>query len=189
MPSHAHHSWRLSALRAGRARIHAVCLEQTPQVEVAALDDLYLELTAAAQPESIADTLRTQVREEVGLSVAVGIGVNKLVARVATKEAKPGKRRRVPPGDERTYLAPWPVRVLTGAGGRIGSRLERLNVQRVGEVALMPVPILRGLFGDRGRVLRDQAHGIDPRPVEPVKPTQSVSRRRASIRRRRIGPS
>lgn len=44
-------------------------------------------------------------------------------------------------------------------------------------MAGMPVPVLRGLFGKQGRVLRDQAHGIDPRPVEPSKPPQSISRR------------
>jgi DNA polymerase-4 len=82
----------------------------------------------------------------------------------------------VPSGHEREYLAPWPARVLAGVGPRVADRLDRLNVQRVGEVAVIPVPILCGLFGSRGRVLHDQAHGVDPRPVEPHKPIQSVSR-------------
>jgi DNA polymerase-4 len=136
------------------------------------------------------------------LSVSIGVGANKLVSRVATRQAKkgfvgqdsdpvpskigqdrnpvlrgPGKVICVPRGGERDYLAPWPVRVLPGAGGKIGTRLERLNVERVGEVAAMPTPVLRGLFGKQGRVLREQANGNDPRPVEPHKPQRSVSRR------------
>jgi DNA polymerase IV len=55
--------------------------------------------------------------------------------------------------------------------------LERLNVDRVGEVAAMPAPVLRGLFGGQGRLLLQQAHGIDQRPVQPHKPQLSVGRR------------
>jgi DNA polymerase-4 len=109
--------------------------------------------------------------------VSVGVGANKLTARVATREAKPGRSVYVPPGDERAYLAPWPVHVLPGAGGKVGGRLERLNVRRVGQAAEIPPPILRGLFGRQGLVLHDFAHGVDPRPVEPDKPRRSVSRR------------
>jgi DNA polymerase-4 len=67
--------------------------------------------------------------------------------------------------------------VLPGAGGKLGDRLQRLNVVRVGEVAAMPGPVLRGLFGPKGELLHEQSHGIDPRPVEPHKPQQSLGRR------------
>jgi DNA polymerase-4 len=157
-------------------RMLAVCLEQTPLVEAAALDDLYLDLSAHSRPEGVAGLLRAQIGEEVRLSVSIGVGANKLIARVATKEAKPGRQIIVPEGSERGYLAPWPVRVLPGAGPKVAARLDRLNVQRVGELAGMPVPLLATLFGKPGRVLHAQAHGIDPRPVRPDKPQQSVSR-------------
>jgi DNA polymerase-4 len=159
-------------------RMLAVCLEQTPVVEVAALDDLYLDLTGHVQAERVPAALREHIRDEIRLSVSIGVGANKLVARVATKEAKPGRQVFVPGGSERGYLAPWPVRVLPGVGGKVGNRLERLNVARVGEVAAMPVSVLAGLFGFfGGRVLHDQSWGIDPRPVQPRKPQQSISRR------------
>ena len=132
---------------------------------MAALDDLYLDLTQPLSPDAdlIAGQLRQAIRDEVRLSISIGIGANKLISRVATREAKPGKVVRVPLGTERDYLAPWPVCVLPGAGGKIGTRLERLNVDRVGEVAVMPGPVLRGLFGGQGRLLHQQAHGIDQR--------------------------
>ena len=103
------------------------------------------------------------------LSISVGMGANKLIAAVATKQAKPGKQVRVPIGEEQPYLAPWPVRVLPGAGPQAAGRLDRLNVHQVGEVATVPVPVLAALFGARGRVLHEQAHGIDPRPVQATK--------------------
>jgi DNA polymerase-4 len=185
-------------------RILAVCQERTPLIEVAALDDLYLDLTRQGQAEQTAQELRTQIHEEVSLSVSAGIGCNKLVAKVATRQAKQKKLQiadcrlqigtphhvfqsaicnpqsaivAVHAGAEAEYLAPWPARVLPGVGPKVETRLDRLNVQRVAEVAVIPVPVLRGLFGKRGRVLHDEAHGIDPRPVEPRKPPQSASRR------------
>lgn len=154
----------------------AICQEQTPVVEVAALDDLYLDLARHDRPERAATLLQEQVRAEVKLSVSVGMGSNKLVAQVATEAAKPGKQVCVPAGGERAYLAPWPARVLPGVGPKVMSRLDRLNVQRVREVAEVPVPLLATLFGRQGRVLHDQSWGIDHRPVLPRKPPQSVSR-------------
>jgi DNA polymerase-4 len=158
-------------------RMLGICQDRTPQVEVAALDDLYLDLAPDDRAEQTALDLRTQIQDEVRLSVSIGIGANKLVAKVATKQAKPGRQVVVSAGSEREYLAPWSARVLPGAGRQIGSRLERLNVERVGEVAAMPVAVLHGLFGQRGRVLHSQAHGIDPRPVAPRPPLRSLSRK------------
>src|SRR5438132_9200406 len=87
-------------------RILGICQEQTPLTEVAALDDIYLDLTQhAAGSARLAEGLRAQVREETRLSVSLGLGGNKLVAKVATRQAKPGRLVTVPAGGERAYLA------------------------------------------------------------------------------------
>jgi DNA polymerase-4 len=166
-------------------RMHAICLDHTPLVEVAALDDLYLDLSCPSVPvdqavrngERIAQTLRRQIGAEVGLSVSVGVGTNKLVAKVATRQAKPGGVVSVPAGDEERYLAPWPVEVLPGAGPKTRERLARLNVRKVSELAAVPPAVLAGLFGRPGLTLHQFARGIDTRPVRPDRPQQSVSRR------------
>src|SRR5690349_20713824 len=96
----------------------AVCLEYTPRVEAAALDDLYLDLTqpGGVDAERIAADLRAQIAHEVGLSVSIGVAANKLVASVATDHAKrlritdcrlrieEATTVRVPVGEERAYL-------------------------------------------------------------------------------------
>lgn len=155
----------------------AICRERTPLVEAAALDDLYLDLTSSDQVEQVAREIRTQVRDEVRIGISVGMGSSKLVANVATKEAKPGRQWRVPFGGEQAYLAPWDVRVLPGAGGRVRRQLDRVNVHRVGEVADVPASILGRLFGQVGRRIHEYAHGIDLRPVTSGRRPQSVSRR------------
>jgi DNA polymerase-4 len=169
-------------------RMLAICLEQTPRVEVAALDDLYLDLTGQTDaPERVCAQLAAQMAEEIGLSVAVGIGANKLVANVATRQAKKAYRGwsadgrvlpvvHVPVGAERDYLAGWPVAVLPGVGPQVQERLGQINVQQVGQLAAMPPAVLAGLFGQRGLVLRQLAQGIDHRPVDPNRVQQAVSR-------------
>src|SRR5437588_5475486 len=67
-------------------RILAVCQERTPLVEVAALDDLYLDLTQHHDRERVAGELPVQIRDEVQLGVSLGLGSNKLVAQIATDE-------------------------------------------------------------------------------------------------------
>ncbi len=172
-----------------------ICLDQTPQVEVVALDDLYIDLTPNEQPAPVASRLREQVLDEVQLNVSIGCGSSKLIANVATDDAKQRRAKHgdiaarswlkaprsplvhVPPGKEAEYLAPWPARVLPGVGHKIGDRLERLNVQRIDEIAAMPIGLLGQMFGKVGRTLHQSARGIDPRPVVPHRPQQSVSRR------------
>jgi DNA polymerase-4 len=168
-------------------RILGICQAHTPRVEMAALDDLYLDLTqhGFVLARQLARQLGEQVRQEIGLRVSLGLGANKLTAAVATQEVKNRKGRSsqasddlafVCPGDERNYLAPWPAEVLPGVGPKVSEQLAQLNIRRVGEVAAMPLAVLVGLFGTRGKVLRDLALGIDPRPVVPQRPAQSVSR-------------
>ena len=83
--------------------ILAVCQDFTPRVEVAALDDLYLDLAADDGLERRAAVLREQIRDEVRLSVSIGMGANKMVAKAATREAKPGGQSLVAAGAERLY--------------------------------------------------------------------------------------
>ncbi len=83
---------------------------------------------------------REQIRDEIRLSVSIGIGANKMVAKAATREAKPGRQVLVAAGNERPFWQPRRSRMLARKWGRAWSpRLDRLNVHRVGEVADMPV--------------------------------------------------
>jgi DNA polymerase-4 len=156
----------------------ALCRDQTPVVEAAALDDFYLDLTkCAGTGERAARGLREQVREEVRISISVGVGTSKLIARIATDDAKPGGQVCVAAGGERAYLAPRPVGVLPGVGPRTEAVFHNLNVARVADVAAMPPPLLRRLFGVRGRQFHEHAHGHDLSPVQPHRRPQSISRR------------
>src|SRR5262249_59930014 len=102
------------------------------------LADRAPDLTGAGGLDRGPDELRAQVRDEVGLGVSIGVGGSKLVAAIATEQAKPGRNVFVAAGTERAYLAPWPARVLPGVGPKVAARLDRINVQTVGELAGVP---------------------------------------------------
>src|SRR5262245_56628170 len=167
-------------------QITGICNDHTAMVELAALDDLYLDLgrITQASAERTARRIAEQVRVEVRLGTSIGVGTNRLVSAVATqsvKEAKVRGRRDqdvevVPAGQEREYLAPWPVEVLPGVGPKMTEELARLQVRRVGELAAVPASVLVGLFGVRGKPLLDFARGIDGRGVQAHRPAQSLSR-------------
>jgi DNA polymerase-4 len=142
----------------------------TPKVEVASIDDFFLDLTGAARllgaACDTAERIRRVVREETGLPLSIGIATNKTLARIAGKLAKPGGIAEILPGYEEVFLASLPVEQLPGVGHSIGGRLERFAIRTVGELRLVPREVLFATFGRDGLVLHERARGRDPAPVE-----------------------
>lgn len=154
-------------LREGTTR---VLLGFTPRVEVASIDDFFLDLSGATRLYGdaceAAARIRRAVWTRVHLPLTVGIGTSKLIARLAGKLAKPGGVAEILPGCERSFLGSLPVRELPGVGHSIGAKLERFAIRTVGELALVPREILFASFGRDGLTLFDRARAHDPSPVE-----------------------
>jgi DNA polymerase-4 len=150
-------------------RVMAILHAATPLVEQVSIDEAFLDLTAqvAAWEEvaTIARRLQDQVRDEVKLSASLGAASNKLVAKVASDQHKPGGLTVVKPGEEAAFLAPLPVRVLWGVGPVTAARLAEVGVQTVGELAALPAEALAAAFGRHGPDMARRAQGIDDRPV------------------------
>ena len=126
-------------------------------------------------PVEIAERLRRDVREHVGLPISVGVARTKFLAKVASGVAKPDGLFVVPPERELTFLHPLPVERLWGVGAITANKLRAHGIMTVGEVASLDEPALVALVGRAtGRKLHALAHNRDPRPVR-------VGRRRGSI--------
>jgi DNA polymerase-4 len=98
-----------------------------------------------------------------------------VVAKVASDRRKPGGVTVVPPGREAAFLAPFPVRLLPGVGPRAEERLRAAGIDTVGGLAeLSDGALARLLPGKVGRLLRDRARGIDPRPLELASESVSI---------------
>ena len=156
-------------------------LEQySPLVEQVGLDEAYIDLTGTealfGPPERTARLLQQQVADELGLSISVGMAANKLVAKVASDQGKPGGFTVVPPGKEAEFLAPLPVERLPGVGPALLEQLRDRGIATIGDLAQVPPLLLRLSFGEWGEVLAYRARGEDVRPVATREEIKSISR-------------
>ncbi|TML28020.1 MAG: DNA polymerase IV [Actinobacteria bacterium] len=142
-----------------------------PTVERTGLDEGYLDVGEVAEDflgaRKVAEAVQTAVRAATSLTCALGVSTSKVVAKIASDHRKPGGLTVVPAGTEARFLAPFAVRRLPGVGPKAEQRLVAAGVETVGALAgLGDGELKRLLPGSVGRVLRDRARGIDPRPLE-----------------------
>jgi DNA polymerase-4 len=141
----------------------------SPRVEAASIDEAYLELPSppgdgwTARARARGDAVRGRILERCRLPCSVGIGVNKLQAKMATARAKPGGVVAVPPGAFLETFGGCPVSAIPGVGPRTTEFLNGLGIRTIEHLA-------RARPGDRGtgrwgELLRGQARGLDDRPV------------------------
>ena len=153
--------------------------EVVPTVERTGLDEGYLDFGEVLRDfrgaRPLAEAVQVAVRGATKLSCSLGVGTCKVVAKVASDRRKPGGITVVPPGREAAFLAPFPVRLLPGVGPRAEERLSASGVETIGALAALEDGDLSRLVpGKVGRLLRDRARGIDPRPLELASETVSI---------------
>ena len=177
---------RFSLYRDYSRRVMESLHQTSPLVEQVSIDEAYSELTdlVAAWEEAIPLARRTQgrVKEEVGLSASLGVATNKLVAKVASDQDKPGGLTVVRPGEEAAFLAPLSVRALWGVGPVTAGRLAEMGVKTVGQLSELPEEALRARFGSHGAGMARQARGIDERPLVTEREAKSISQERTFAR-------
>lgn len=168
--------------RAFAERVFDECRCFSPQLETF-LDEAILDLTGTERlwghPIGVAETLRRRVREATGLAVTIGVGANRMVARLATKRAKPDGQGLVEPGREAAHVANLPIEELPGVGHSTAERLRALNVGTVAALRVFSRAQLVALFGVRGEALHERAQGRDSRAVEAAEVPRSISRETA----------
>ena len=127
------------------------------------------------QPATIAADLKQRVRDEIGLTISVGVATSKSIAKIASDMDKPDGLTVVTPGDERRFLAPLPIRDLWGVGPKTAERLIADGVETIGDIARQDENWLRDRFGRHGIQMQRLALGQDDSPVEVRRETKSVS--------------
>ncbi|MBN1223861.1 MAG: DNA polymerase IV [Candidatus Aminicenantes bacterium] len=152
----------------------------SPDVEEASLDEAYVDLTRCRPLyPSFSRTVREikqAVEKEIGLVVSVGMGPNKLLAKLATNKAKPGGLVEVASGEEEGFLKDLGIESLPGIGPKTQVILRMLNIHKIGDLWGLPRATLRSLFGLNGEELFLQSRGIDSRPIVTASVPKSVSR-------------
>lgn len=152
--------------------------DQAPLFEKSSIDEFYLDLTGMDKyfgAYKWATELREKISRETGLPLSMGLSVNKLVAKVATNEAKPKGQLRVPAGQEAEFLAPMPVENIPMIGKKATKLLNDMGVIHVKSLQETPVKALETVFGRYGRALWDRAWGRDESPVASYRGQKSMS--------------
>jgi DNA polymerase-4 len=167
------------AYRAYSNRFHEILLAVTPLVEPIALDEAFLDVAGAVRlfgaPLEVGERIRRAVRSGVGVSCSVGVAPTKLVAKLASRAAKPDGLVHVGARDVGAFLEPLPARALWGVGEKTMEVLDRLGVKTVGDLGRMPPEVLARLVGDQhAHDLHALATGEDPRQVVPFEAPKSI---------------
>lgn len=169
---------RFDRYREASRQVMAIFRSATTLVEPLSLDEAFLDVTEQVERygscEALARQLKAEVKRATGLTVSVGAGANKTVAKIASDIGKPDGLVVVPPGQEAAFLAPLPTRALWGIGPRAEARLSAAGIRSVGQLAHTEPGLVETLFGSRGPLFRAMAQGMDERPVEPVHERKSV---------------
>jgi DNA polymerase-4 len=146
-------------------RVAAILAEFSPIIEMASIDEAYLDLAGTERlhgpPLAAAHRLRREVWERTHLPCSLGLAATRLVAKVASDQAKPGGLLWVPPGSEEAFLAPLPVGRIPGIGKVTEAALGSLGISTVGQLARVPEEKLEQVFGQWGSALYRKARGGD----------------------------
>lgn len=160
-------------------RVFEICRQLAPHVETH-LDEAYCDLSGMqalyGHPANAGSTLRARVRAETGLSVTVGIGANRMIAKMAASPAKPDGLAIVQAGAEEEFVRDLPIEKLPGVGHSRVKVLRALNIATIGELRALDRDSLQALFGAAGAALHERCRGRDSRVINDEEIPKSLSR-------------
>jgi DNA polymerase IV (DinB-like DNA polymerase) len=121
--------------------------------------------------------MKLDVQKQHGINFSVGIGPNKLVAKIACDSQKPNGLTVVKPEEVERFLSPLPVDRLLGVGRKIAAKMDGLGIKTIGDLALIDVQRLVEVFGKSlGVYFHNAANGVDDDPVQEAREAESISR-------------
>ena len=161
-------------------RVMNIFNSYTPLVEAISLDEAFLDVTGARRllgtGREIAEKIRTEVREQEGITCSVGIATNKFIAKLASQNCKPNGLLEISEDRVLEFLHPLPVRAIWGVGPKTAESLDRLGLKTVADIANTPRSTLMRALGDStGESLYELSWGRDYRDVSPDEPNKSIS--------------
>jgi DNA polymerase-4 len=147
-------------------RVVDICGDYTPDLRTESGHELSLDLTGTERlfgpAKQIAQEICNRLEAELGVVVSVGIGVNRLVARLACDVAKPGQIVEVAPEKAAEFVGKLSIALLPGVDAEWVQRLGDMGIRRAGELAMLPAEQVERALGPWGRRLWEIAHGDDP---------------------------
>ena len=157
-------------------RGYATSLEQV------SVDEAYLDVTEQVQgsfekAKDYAQKIKTEVKAQVGISFTIGVGPNKIVAKIACDSQKPDGLTVVKPEEAKIFLASLPVDRLLGVGKKTSAKMDSLGIKTIGDLANYDVQKLLAIWGKIfGIYFHNAANAVDNEPVQEQGEAESISR-------------
>jgi DNA polymerase-4 len=146
-------------------KVREVLEQFTPAIEMASIDEAYLDMTGTERLHgpafAAAHKLHEAVRRQTDLNCSIGASQSRLVSKIASDQAKPNGILWIPPGCERNFLGPLDVRKVPGVGKALEARLHTLGLRKVADLARQNPQFLERHFGQWGVALAGKAEGRD----------------------------
>lgn len=146
--------------------------QYSSRVESFGLDEVWIDLSqpgfSFADGAQVADEIRCRIREELGITISVGVADNKVLAKLGSDMKKPDAVTVLSPTGFRTRIRDLPAQDLLYVGPRTAQKLARLGVHTIGQLAACQDSVLLGLLGKNGLMLKAFANGQDRSPVAPL---------------------
>ena len=153
--------------------VFAVVALLVPTMSQTSIDEAYLDLSSCGsfkKAESLAKRIKKEVKNKTGLTCSIGVGPNKMIAKICSDYEKPDGLTVVLPEDVEKFLRPLSIRVIPGIGKISEQTFKRLGVNTVRDAQKYSWEELQKKFGKHGFSIWEKVRGIDERPVEPTKP-------------------
>lgn len=151
---------------------------KAPLFEKASIDEFYLDLTGMDKffnPLQWTIDLRAEIMAETRLPISFGLASNKMIAKIATDEAKPNGYLFVQPGFEKEFLAPLPVNKFSGVGEHTYATLKSMGIHTIKDLSETPIALLEKKLGKYGNDLWHKSQGIHNGEVHPFHEAKSIS--------------
>ncbi|OGQ11788.1 MAG: hypothetical protein A2026_05440 [Deltaproteobacteria bacterium RBG_19FT_COMBO_46_12] len=153
------------------SRIFSILKEYTPLVEVASIDEAYLDITQSLllykSSSHIAQSIKNQIRKKEQLTCSIGVAPNKLLAKLGSQLKKPDGLMVIKKGEVENVLRDLPVSKLNGIGPKLTDELNSMGILTCDQLGKFPVSVLSKRFGVIGERLHEMGLGLDDSSVVP----------------------
>ena len=143
-------------------------------MEQVSIDEAYLDLTGADNPQALAKTMQREVKRRFGLSMSCGLSYNKFLAKIASDMDKPAGFTVIDRKRAAEVIDALPLSKIHGIGEKTERRLKELGIHSGADLKALDRDFLFEAFGKMGLELYDRVRGEDLRPVEPGRKRKSI---------------
>lgn len=147
--------------------------------EIVSLDEAYLDVSFLGSYEkakNLATKLKNEILEKEKLTATVSIGPNKLIAKMATNQAKPNGLLLIKPNQVKSFLEPLDIEDLPGIGPKTAEKLREIGINKIKELKRLSREKLKEMFGKVGETIYERARGIDEEPVSSEEIIKSIGK-------------